>query len=52
MNKTCDQYRLKYDLVRLIVELKFDLERHYVVIVNGMLHNYNHHSEQKEFIAK
>ena len=36
---------LEYGLVRLIVELEFDLETHYMVIVNRILHNYHYHSE-------
>ena len=45
-------YGLEYGLVMLIVELEFDLEIHYIVIVNGILHNYHYHSKQKEFIMK
>ena len=52
MNKTYNQHRLEHNLVRLIVELEFDSEIYYMVTVNGILHNHNHHSEWKEFIVK
>ena len=38
-------YGLEYGLVMLIVELEFDLEIYYIVIVNGILHNYHYHSK-------
>ena len=38
-------YRLEYGLVRLIVDLEFDPEIHYMVMVNRILHNYYYHSE-------
>ena len=52
MNKICNKHRINHNLVRLLVELEFDLDTHCKLKVNGILHNYNAHSEWKYFIEK
>ena len=43
MNEICDKYGFNHDLVRLLVELEFDLDRYCKLKVNGMMHSYDFH---------
>jgi len=45
MDTICNKCGLDHDLVRLLVELDFDLEMHCKIEVNKILHNYQHHGE-------
>ena len=47
-----NQYRLEYELVRLIIELEFDQEMHQTVKVNRILYNYYYDSNWKDFMKK
>ena len=47
-----EKHRLDYKLVRLLVELKFDLDMHWKMIVNGILYRYDFHRDWKYFIEK
>ena len=44
IDKVCKKYRLDCELVRL-VELKFDLDMYYKMMVNGILHGYDFHRD-------
>ena len=45
MTKFCNKYRLKYELLQLLVELEYDLEIHDIIIVNRLTYNYYNHGD-------
>jgi len=52
MNITCKKYRLNYEIIRRIINLKFDLDLFYSVRVNGMLFNHDFYRDLEYFIKK
>ena len=45
MKMICDEYGFDQDLVRLLVELEFDLDIYCKLKISGILHNYNTYGE-------
>ena len=52
MNIICNKYGLDHELVRLLVELKLDLEIHCKMKINRILHRHYFHRELKYFAEK
>ena len=51
MDKIYNKYGLKQKLLRVLVDLEYDLEIYNVIIVNEMIHNCNYYGDW-EYFAK
>ena len=45
IEEICDRHSLRKDLLRLLVNLEYDLELHNIIKVNQLACNYHHHRD-------